>query len=156
MADPLQSAALHAATLPDLSSEQFIWLIGSVCRVHRRRFDAARLLEKFPPPHRRATLVDAAREQGFLSYEMSLAGVRVEAIPLPAIAFLRAVAAPGAQAPLGAPIPGLIAKCEAGRLLHVEACSDLPRTRLTRNFEEFFEPSVILVVPEREAGGAAG
>jgi len=46
------------------------------------------------------------------------------------------------------PIPGLIAKCEGGRVLHVEACTDLPRTRLTRNFDEFFEPEVILALPE--------
>jgi ATP-binding cassette, subfamily B, bacterial HlyB/CyaB len=134
-----------------LTTKQFIWLIDSLCRVHRRPFDAVRLVQRFPPPHLRAALVEAVRAHGFESRELSLAELRPEALPLPAIAFLRPDVAHGAPAVQTAPIPGLIAKCEGGRVLHVEACTDLPRTRFTRNFEEFFEPTVILAVPERHA-----
>ena len=131
-----------------LTTKQFIWLIGSLCRVHGLPFDAVRLVQQFPPPHLRAALVDAVRAHGLRSEVLSPRGSELEGLLLPAIAFLRPVAAEGAAAD-ASPIPGLIAKCEAGRLLHVEACTDLPRTRLTRNFEEFFEPEVIVAVPER-------
>jgi subfamily B ATP-binding cassette protein HlyB/CyaB len=143
--------ATDQAQPPRLTTRQFIWLIDSLCRVHRRPFDAVRLVQRFPPPHLRPALVQAVRAHGFESRELSLAEFRPEDLPLPAIAFLRPVVAHGAPAVPTAPIPGLIAKCEAGRVLHVEACTDLPRTRFTRNFEEFFEPAVILAVPAREA-----
>lgn len=134
-----------------LTTKQFIWLIDSLCRVHRRPFDAVRLVQRFPPPHLRAALFEALRAHGFESRELSLADLRPQDLPLPAIAFLRPDVTHGAPAGQTTPIPGLIAKCAGDRVLHVEACTDLPRTRFTRNFEEFFEPEVIVAVPGRQA-----
>jgi len=140
---------LETAPPPKLTTKQFIWLIGSLCRVHGLPFDAVRLVQQFPPPHLRAALVDAARAHGLRSEVLSPRGSELEGLLLPAIAFLRPDMTHSLPAARPDPIPGLIARCEAGRLLHVEACTDLPRTRLTRNFEEFFEPEVIVAVPER-------
>jgi len=126
-----------------LSTEQFVWLIGSLCRIHRLPFEAALLVQQFPPPHDRAQLVEAARAFGFRAGRASLGGGRLARAPLPAIAFLRQPAT-----------PGLILKCDGERILYVEAQSELPRTRLARNFEEFFEPEAILVSHERGADEA--
>lgn len=134
---------------PKLTTKQFIWLIGSLCRVHGVPFDAVRLVQRFPAPHLRERLVDAVRAHGLRAEVLTPRGSELEALSLPAIAFLRPDMTQSLPAVRLEPVPGLIAKCDAGRLLHVEACTDLPRTRFTRNFEEFFEPEVIVAAPER-------
>ena len=123
-----------------LSTEQFVWLIGALCRIHRLPFDAALLEQQYPPPHDRTQLIDAARAFGFRAGHASLGGGRVARAPLPMIAFLR----PDAT-------PGLILKHDGERILYVEAGSELPRARLTRDFEEFFEPEAILVAHQPAA-----
>ncbi len=143
-------SAYNQGQPPRLTTKQFIWLIGSLCRAHGVPFDAVRMVQRFPQPHLRPALVEAARAHGFRSEVVSPRDVRLEQLPLPAIAFLRPDMTQSLPAPRPEPIPGLIARCDAGRLLHVEACTDLPRTRFTRNFEEFFEPEVIVAVPERQ------
>ncbi|MGA8051741.1 MAG: hypothetical protein WCA09_16300, partial [Burkholderiales bacterium] len=55
-----------------LGTGQFVWLLGSLCRIHRLPFDAALLLQQFPPPHDRAQLVEAARAFGFRAGQASL------------------------------------------------------------------------------------
>jgi subfamily B ATP-binding cassette protein HlyB/CyaB len=130
-----------------LTTRQFIWLIESLCRVHRLPFDAVRLVQQFPPPHLRPALVEAARAHGLRAELRTPGGEELGALPLPAIAFLRPDLTQSVPAVQAEPIPGLIARCDAGRLLHVEACTDLPRTRFARNFEEFFEPGVIVALP---------
>jgi len=121
-----------------LRTEQFVWLIGALCRIHRLPFDARLLEQQFPPPHDRAQLIEAARAFGFRAGHASLGGGRLAGAPLPLIAFLR----PDAT-------PGLILKHDGERMLYVEAGSALPRAPLRRNFEELFEPEAILVAHER-------
>jgi subfamily B ATP-binding cassette protein HlyB/CyaB len=142
-------AASEAVYRPKLTTKQFIWLIGSLCRVHGVPFDAVRLVQRFPAPHLREGLIDAVRAHGLRVEVLTPRGSELEALSLPAIAFLRPDMTQSLPAFRPEPIPGLIAKCDAGRLLHVEACTDLPRTRFTRNFEEFFESEVIVAAPER-------
>ena len=149
-----QAAAARApaqeACRAELSAAQLAWLVASLCRIHRVPFDAGLLLQQFPPPHDRATLLEALGAYGFRAGEARPAWERLEAAPLPAIAFLRPAAEGGADERTDT-VPGLILKHDGERILFVEACSELPRTRLARNFEEFFEPSVILVAHERAA-----
>jgi len=133
----------------ELGAAQFAWLIGSLCHIHRLPCDAALLLQQFPPPHDRALLLEALRAYGFRTGEALLDRERLKAAPLPAIAFLLPMAAEGDAEQSADAVPGLILKHDGERILYVEACSELPRARLARNFEEFFEPSVILVTHER-------
>jgi len=148
-------AASEAAHAPKLTTKQFIWLIGSLCRAHGVPFDAVRLVQRFPAPHLREGLLEAVRAHGLRGEVLTPRGDDLDELPLPAIAFLRPDMTHSLPAIRPEPIPGLIAKCEAGRLLHVEACTDLPRTRFTRNFEEFFEPGVIVALPVARAAALA-
>jgi len=141
--------APQAAYDAALSAEQFVWLIGSLCRLHRLPFDGALLLQQFPPPHDRAQLFEALRAFGFRVGLTSLAGKKLNDVPLPLIAFLRPIAAEGEAGWRAA--PGLVLRQKGDRILYIEAGSEAPRTRLLRHFEEFFEPEVILVAH----GGAA-
>ncbi|HXJ08868.1 MAG TPA: hypothetical protein VNH12_05125, partial [Burkholderiales bacterium] len=72
-----------------LSAEQMIWLLGSLCRIHRVPFDAALLLQQFPPPYGRESLIEAARALGFKAGETTLSAPRLREAPLPLIAFLK-------------------------------------------------------------------
>jgi len=60
-----------------LSAEQFVWLIGSLCRLHHLPFDGALLLQQFPPPHDRAQLFEALRAFGFRVGSTSLVAAPV-------------------------------------------------------------------------------
>ncbi len=132
-----------------LSAEQFVWLIGNLCKIHRLPFDAALVLQQFPPPHDRAQLVDAVRAFGFRVGVTSLGARKLNGAPLPLVAFLRPISAEGEAAQAAA--PGLILRHKGERILYVEAGNEAPRTHLVRNFEEFFEPEVILVSHEGAA-----
>jgi len=57
-----------------LRTEQFVWLIGALCRIHRLPFDARLLEQQFPPPHDRAQLIEAARAFGVFAYVHSRPG----------------------------------------------------------------------------------
>ena len=137
------SLPAQAARGAALSAEQFVWLIGSLCRLHQLPFDGALLLQQFPPPHDRAQLFAALRAFGFRVGLASLTGGKLADAPLPLIAFLRPIATDGEAG--WRPAPGLILRQKGDRILYIEADSEAPRTRLLRNFEEFFEPEVILV-----------
>ena len=48
-----------------IEREHFIWVLGSLCRLHRVPFDPALLLQQFPSPFSPAALLRAARSLGF-------------------------------------------------------------------------------------------
>lgn len=146
-----EAATAHAPARDEsrtaLSAAQFAWLVSNLCRIHRIPFDAELLLRRFSPPYGRAALLDALGAYGFRVGEARPAFEELAPMPLPAIAFPRSVSAEG----ISETGPGLILRHDGQRILFVEACSELPRTRLVRNFEEFFEPCVIFVAYERTA-----
>jgi ATP-binding cassette, subfamily B, bacterial HlyB/CyaB len=69
----------HALTQAD-----FLWLAGSLCRLYRRPFDAALLLQHFPAPHSMRQLHEALQSLGFRVGDGLLAKAR-----FPCIAFLK-------------------------------------------------------------------
>ncbi len=50
-----------------LSQEQFVWLLGAACQLHRIPFDPQLVLQQFPPPHTFAAARQALDELGFRS-----------------------------------------------------------------------------------------
>jgi len=126
-----------------LSPEQLIWLLGSLCRIHRVPFDAALLLQQFPPPYARESLIEAARALGFKAGETTLSAPRLREAPLPLIAFLK-----------DSSVPVLILKQDGERFLYIEAGSEVPQARRASDFQELFQPAAILVAhdaPDDEA-----
>src|SRR6266446_7900364 len=92
-----------------ISTEHFVWVLGSLCRFYRVPFDAALLLQQFPPPYARHNLIEAARALGFKAGERALSGGKLREAPLPLIAFLNEKGS-GAQDQAQAPVPALILK----------------------------------------------
>jgi subfamily B ATP-binding cassette protein HlyB/CyaB len=135
-----------------ISAEHFVRVLGSLCRIHRVPFDAALLLQQFPPPYARHNLIEAARALGFKAGELALSDSKLREAPLPLVAFMsekgsgatdeppcRAEpgaanpspgrAEPGAANPPRAPVPALILKQDGERFLYVVAGSDVPNAR---------------------------
>ena len=77
-----------------LGRDQLLWLLGSLCQVHRIPFDSNLLLRNYPPPFSDITLVEAGSALGFHIGAAKFLGIKPEKLPLPCIAFLKA--APGA------------------------------------------------------------
>ena len=74
-----------------LTHDELLWLLGSLCNRYRIPFDAVLLAQEFPPPYTLATLHEAARSLGFKTGGRDLNGLDWQSLPMPAIAFIRAV-----------------------------------------------------------------
>src|SRR5258706_15113250 len=72
-----------------LRSQDWLWLLGSLCRLSRVPFDAELVSQQFPPPHSFLTLHEAAHALGFRTGERSLAAVDPSALAHPCIALLK-------------------------------------------------------------------
>jgi len=121
----------------DVTTEGFVWSLGSLCRLHRLAFDPALVRKQFPPPYDLPSLVRAAQACGL---KAGLAGARAEAIrglPLPCLGFARTAG------------PALLLRVEDGDIVYV--CSDNTTHRLPLSeLAAQFEPVVLLAAAAPE------
>src|SRR5687767_7564278 len=82
--DAGQSRARGAVT-----PEGFVWVLGSLCRVNRRPFDARLLLQRFPAPHSLPQFLEAAQSLGFKTGETALSAKAIAGLRQPAVSFLK-------------------------------------------------------------------
>ena len=61
------------------------WVLGTLCALHRRPFDAALVEREFPPPHDETVLVHAAARLGFDARPIERPIDALSALPLPAL-----------------------------------------------------------------------
>jgi subfamily B ATP-binding cassette protein HlyB/CyaB len=121
----LHNNKLGDANFRGLGYQEVLWLLGSLCSLYRIPFDPKLVEQDFPPPHSLATFHEAARALGFKTGH-SLHPTDWQKLPLPAIAFLRAV--PETSAADAVPsIPVLILKTDGHKLLYFRAGSQAPK-----------------------------
>ena len=133
----------------ELGYQEVLWLLGSLCSLYRIPFDPKLVEQDFPPPHSLATFHEAARALGFKTGH-SPHPADWQKLPLPAIAFLRAV--PENSADEAVPtIPVLILKTDGHKLLYFRAGSQAPETISVEEAATQFDPELILA--SREASG---
>jgi len=121
----------------DVTTEAFVWALGSLCRLHRIAFDPALVRRQFPPPYDLPSLVRAAQAFGL---KAGLAGARAEAIrglPLPCLGFARTAG------------PALLLRVEDGDIVYVSQDNSLNRRPL-KEFAAQFEPVVLLAAAAPE------
>ena len=106
-----------------LTRESFAWLIGSLCRLNRVPFDAALLLQRFPPPHSVSQLREALQSLSFRVGEGALAKAT-----LPCVGFLKGSGT------------ALVVKVDGKHVLHFKPGSETAETAAA----EAFEPGVLL------------
>ena len=129
-----------------LGYQEVLWLLGSLCSLYRVPFDPKLVEQDFPPPHSLATFHEAARALGFKTGH-SHHPAEWQKLPLPAIAFLRAIPETTADETL----PVLILKTDGHKLLYFRAGSQTPETITVDEAASQFEPDLILA--SREASG---
>jgi len=119
-----------------LSDKDFVWVLGSLCQLHRVPFDPAVLLQQFPPPYDRTALLSAAKALEFKLGDRAIRSQELPTLPLPCVAFLKSPDAPKAA---------LIIKAGEKEFLYFEAGSNEPRRAPLDEFEARFAPEVVLV-----------
>jgi subfamily B ATP-binding cassette protein HlyB/CyaB len=91
----------------ELGYQEVLWLLGSLCSLYRLPFDPKLVEQNFPPPHSLATFHEAARALGFKTGHSSHPA-DWQKLPLPAIAFQRAVPETGTDNPVAREIQRLM------------------------------------------------
>jgi subfamily B ATP-binding cassette protein HlyB/CyaB len=119
-----------------IAADDLVWVLGTLCRLHRLAFDAALVRQQVPPPYGRVELIEAARALGLRAGEVTLGERRVTELPLPFIAFLKSGK------------PALVLKHDGSRFVYVEAQSEVPNARPAADFAPLFAPAGILVAHE--------
>jgi len=120
-----------------VASAHFVWVLGALCRLHRRPFDAALTLQQLPPPYSRASLIEGARALGLKAAEFTLSIEKARELPLPLVAFLK-----------DSQTPALILKHDGERFLYVVAGSEIPNARGAAEFAVLFDTAAVLIAHE--------
>ena len=81
-----------------LSTEEAVWLLGSLAGLHRKPFDAELLIKRFAPPWDLPTLIEALVGLGLKAQAVPWPDPTQPPPPLPAVAFARG-ASPGSAGP---------------------------------------------------------
>ena len=139
------------------AAADLLWILGSLCQIHRIPFDAALVAWQYPPPHSTATFIDAASAFGFKvgACDASMHGVATLTFPL--VAWLLEPAADGGADADSATAAQcrrltLMVRGDDQRLLYFAAGSDTPETLPVTEFAQRFEPLVWLVTREHAHG----
>jgi subfamily B ATP-binding cassette protein HlyB/CyaB len=132
---------------PLIEADDLLWILAALCRAHRLAFDRALLRGRFPPPCRRSDLIAAAGAVGLRAGAVRLAGLNLETLPLPCVAYQRS----GAR-------PALILRSDGERFVYAQPGSELSHAAVAKDFAERFEPWGVLIArqPEEDRGPVAG
>lgn len=122
-----------------------VWLLGSLCGLQRLQFDARALLQRYPPPHSFATLIEAGRELGFRFARAPVDRRTLGRLNTPCIARLRLPAAGTVEQP-GHPI--LLLRVDDERVLFFESGSARPRQMGLEEALQQLQDSCYLVTAE--------
>lgn len=71
-----------------LSSDDFIWGLGSLCALNRVAFDPKLVLNQFPLPHTNDSFIRAIRHMGFKSKQISCPPHKLHNLSFPCFAFV--------------------------------------------------------------------
>lgn len=141
-----------------LGRDHVLWLLESICRVHRTPFDANLVLQNYPPPYSELTLIEAGSALGFRIGAGDFRRVKPDKLPVPCIVFLRerssvpvgdcptAGAGPDtASLETASILPALLMRIDSERVLYFEACQNTPLMLPLSDFASCIEPEIMLV-----------
>ena len=141
MAQATAALAEGEAHGPALDGAQFVWLVGSLCRLNRLPFEPRLLVQRFPAPHSVRQLLEALRSLGFRTGESACNPGKIR---FPCVAFLK-----GERSR-----PAILVNRDAERLLYFEAGSQTPGTVPVSELAETFGSTAILVRHQAAAAPA--
>jgi subfamily B ATP-binding cassette protein HlyB/CyaB len=137
-----------------ISRDEFLWLLGSLCNIHRLPFDAKLVLNQFPPPYGRASLCEAAARLGFEFSEPAAGRAAIPKLPTPFVMFALQpnddAAAQDSQEPRTRR-SALVVKADADRVLYFPAGSQQPRTESMDEFLAIYGAGALVFLPKVQA-----
>lgn len=122
-----------------LSTDNLLWLLGSLCQTHRQPWNAKLALQLFPPPHSVRSLLESAKQYGFRFGEVDSHGFDWARAHYPLIAF---------RSENDALQPVLVARADEGRLLYFVPGSGDPKVVPLAEFARQIGPVLLLVAKE--------
>lgn len=133
-----------------IETRDVLWLLGSLCNLHRVPFDARLVSQEFPPPHDLGTLIDVTRRLGFRAALSPQGRLDWPAVPLPAIGFLREESTP--QVTSAALQPVLIVKVSGNDIYCFRPGGQEPEVIRTANADARLNEQVLLIASPSSAG----
>jgi len=155
----------HRHTPPgNLAGPDLLWLLGSLCQLHRVPFDPLLVERQFPPPCSFTSIHNALHAFGFKTGEhpVPATGFELNKLPLPVAGFLPLpVTEVGPQkTPESASEPNLtpilIVKVDEDRLLFFRPGSQTPETLSLAEAQAQLSPQLLLVSRSEQATGKVG
>ena len=133
-----------------LRESDFVWLVGSLCRLHGLPFDAALLTEQYPCPQTLDSLRQALANLGLESQETTIGSNALKSLLPPYVAFLKPNARHTTEPESSTVAPALvtsvlIVQADAERILYFVPGAETPETLRRQEFLERFEPRVLRV-----------
>ena len=144
------SATSRTATAPvSLLPEHFIWVIGSLCQLHKIPFDTGLLLTRFAPPFKTHSLLAAATEAGMKCELRTMTAQSSRQWSFPCVALLRAEPSPADVSPVQ---PALVLQADAARLLVLLPGAAAPVVWTLEDFARRFDGCVMFAKSTVKAG----
>jgi len=131
-----------------LEQDQMLWVLGSLCGMHRVPFDPKRVLENAAPPHSETILLEAAGGLGFRLGAARFDRSLLARFSGSCIGFLRCKAPDSNDGADEAVQPVLILRADDERLLYFEAGSKRPNSVSVSDALRTFERTCYLVAFE--------
>lgn len=138
------------------ATADLLWVLGSICQVHRIPFDSSLIRQQFPPPHTLSSFIQAAGELGLEAGEIDANPRNLAELPLPFVALYKAKPPAGEGEVAIPPRPSerepvgvaLVLKLTGDRVLYFPAQSSRSETIEADRFFDEFEHQVILIAPK--------
>jgi len=130
----------EAGTRPWLP-QHFTWLLGSLCRLLRKPWDAALLEQRFPAPRDLRHFLEAAAGLGLETVCIDTRAEALQGLTFPLVALERDVSAGDGRHEL----PALLLRADGGRLLLFAAGRGESETIAIGDFAARFQPQVFSV-----------
>lgn len=130
-----------------ISADEFLWALGSLCQLHRVPFDAGLVLGQFPAPHTAVSLVDAATRLGLKCDLRQASADKVESWSLPCLAFTR----DGEARADSAGTLMLVLRADVERVLTLQQAQKTPEIISRSDFASRSTGMVFFAVPKVKA-----
>lgn len=135
--------AMHASGFA-LSTSEFLWLLGTLCRIFGIPWEAALALQRFPPKHTVHTLFEAGKWFGLRFDEMDPRAFEWGRPLLPLVAFRQE----GDNWR-----PAIVVRVDAGRAHYLETGVVTALSAPVADFASRIEPAVLLVTHDLPEAG---
>ena len=142
-----------------LHRDDFVWLLGSLCNIHRLPFDARLVLSQYPPPYSTEKIEHAAKALGLDYKSVNVAEkTPLETLPTPFVVLARELAegrlvgnAAAIEEPkLGTGMATLVVRVDAEKMLLFKSGSQTPVTVDIAAFKQQYLETVLLFHPKNK------